>query len=208
MGMLAAHIRGLRKNAGLTQKQLATRIGVGATTINNIESGYVTSPAPNIIDALAAAFNTDSYSLLNRLSIDVGERAKLVHVVSSISSKKPFVEIDKIVETVFLDRADLHGYEYMGLKMPDNSMVMEAIKEGASVIIRKDAIVQNGDIIAAVYKETDAVVRTYYKDGNTVVLKSAGNPELYPDIVINLEKDHFQIVGKVIHCTNYFGKNK
>ena len=101
MGMLAAHIRGLRKNAGLTQKQLATRIGVGATTINNIESGYVTSPAPNIIDALAAAFNTDSYSLLNRLSIDVGERAKLVHVVSSISSKKPFVEIDKIVETVF-----------------------------------------------------------------------------------------------------------
>ena len=208
MGMLAAHIRGLRKNAGLTQKQLAMRIGVGTTTINNIESGYITSPAPGIIDALAATFNTDSYSLVNRLSIDVGERAKLVHVVSSISSKKPFVEIDKIVETAFIDRADLHGYEYMGLKMPDNSMALEAIKEGASVIIRKDAIIQNGDIIAAVYNDNDAVIRTYYKDGNKVVLKSAGSTALYPDIVLDLEKDRFVIIGKVIHCTNYFGRNK
>ncbi len=208
MGMLAAHIRGLRKNAGLNQKQLAMRIGVGTTTINNIESGYITSPAPNIIDALAAAFCTDSYSLVNRLSIDVGERAKLVHVVSSISSKKPFVEIDKIVETVFIDRADMHGFEYMGLKMPDNSMALEAIKKGASVIIRKDAIIQNGDIVAAVYNDNDAVVRTYYKDGNTVVLKAAGNSTLYPDIVLDLEKDRFILIGKVIHCTNYFGKNK
>ena len=208
MGMLSAHIRGLRKNAGLTQKQLAMRIGVGPTTINNIESGYITSPAPHIIDALAAAFNTDSYSLLNHLSIDVGERAKLVHVVSSISSKKPFVEIDKIVETAFLDREELYGFEYLGIKMPDNSMVMEAIKEGASVIIRKDAVIQSGDIIAAVYGDNDAVIRTYYKDGANVVLKAAGNSALYPDITIDLEKDHFVIIGKVIHYTNYFGKNK
>ena len=208
MGMLAAHIRGLRKNAGLTQKQLATRIGVGTTTINNIESGYITSPAPNIIDALASAFNTDSYSLMNHLSIDVGERAKLVHVVSSISSKKPFVEIDKIVETAFLDREELYGFEYLGIKMPDNSMVMEAIKEGASVIVRKDAVVQNGDIIAAVHNENDAIIRLYYKDGDKVILKSAGNSALYPDIEVDLEKDRFIIIGKVIHCTNYFGKNK
>ena len=208
MGILAAHIRGLRKNAGLTQKQLAMRIGVGTTTINNIESGYVTSPAQNIIDALAAAFNTDSYSLLNCLSIDVGERAKLVHVVSSISSKKPFVEIDKIVETAFLDREELYGFEYLGIKMPDNSMVMEAIKEGASVIIRKDAVICDGDIIAAVHNENDAVIRTYHKNGNTVLLKAAGNSELYPDIEVDLEKDRFIIIGKVVHCTNYFGKNK
>ncbi len=208
MGMLAAHIRGLRKNAGLTQAQLATRIGVGATTINNIESGYTTSPAPHIIEALAKAFNTDSYSLLNNLSIDVGERAKLVHVVSSVSSKKPFVEIDKIVETAFIDRGDLHGFEYMGIKMPDNSMCEEAIKEGASVIIRKDAVIGNGDIVAAVYNDHDAVIRKYYKESDTVVLKAANSTGLYPDIRLDLTKDRFVLIGKVVHCTNYFGKNK
>lgn len=203
MGILAAHIRSLRKNAGLTQKQLAMRIGTGSTTINNIESGYIVSPAPKIIDALAAVFNTDSYSLINRLSLDIGERAKMVHIVSSVSSKKPFVEIDKIVETAFLDRAELYGYEYMGIKMPDSSMVGEAIKEGASVIIRQDAVVKSGDIVAAVYNENDAVIRIYYKEGNTIVLKAANSIGAYPDIILDLEKDRFVLIGKVINWTNY-----
>lgn len=206
MGMLAAHIRSLRKNAGLTQKQLAMRIGVGATTINNIESGYLSSPAPKLIDALAAAFDTDSYSLLNRMSLDVGERAKLIHVVSSISSKKPFVEIDKIVETAFLDRADLHGFEYMGLKLGDNSMIEEGMLPGASVIIRQDALVKNGDIVAAICNDADAVIRKYYKNGNIVKLKAANSSGLYPDITIDVENEHFLVIGKVIHCTNYYGK--
>ena len=203
MGILAAHIRSLRKNAGLTQKQLAMRIGTGSTTINNIESGYIVSPAPKIIDALAAVFNTDSYSLINRLSLDIGERAKMVHIVSSVSSKKPFVEIDKIVETAFLDRAELYGYEYMGIKMPDSSMVGEAIKEGASVIIRQDAVVKSGDIVAAVYNDNDAVIRIYYKEGNTIVLKAANSSEVYPDISLDIEKDRFVLIGKVINWTNY-----
>ena len=203
MGILAAHIRSLRKNAGLTQKQLAMRIGTGSTTINNIESGYIVSPAPKIIDALAAVFNTDSYSLINRLSLDIGERAKMVHIVSSVSSKKPFVEIDKIVETAFLDRAELYGYEYMGIKMPDSSMVGEAIKEGASVIIRQDAVVKSGDIVAAVYNDHDAVIRIYYREGNTVVLKAANSSEVYPDISLDIEKDRFVLIGKVINWTNY-----
>lgn len=203
MGILAAHIRSLRKNAGLTQKQLAMRIGTGSTTINNIESGYVVSPAPKIIDALAVVFNTDSYSLINRLSLDIGERAKMVHIVSSVSSKKPFVEIDKIVETAFLDRAELYGYEYMGIKMPDSSMVGEAMKEGASVIIRQDAVVKSGDIVAAVYNDNDAVIRIYYKEGNTIVLKAANSIGAYPDIILDLEKDRFVLIGKVINWTNY-----
>lgn len=203
MGILAAHIRSLRKNAGLTQKQLAMRIGTGSTTINNIESGYIVSPAPKIIDALAAVFNTDSYSLINRLSLDIGERAKMVHIVSSVSSKRPFVEIDKIVETAFLDRAELYGYEYMGIKMPDSSMVGEAIKEGASVIIRQDAVVKGGDIVAAVYNDHDAVIRIYYREGNTVVLKAANSSGVYPDISLDLEKDRFVLIGKVINWTNY-----
>lgn len=206
MGMLAVHIKGLRKNAGLTQKQLAARIGVGATTINNIESGYLTSPAPKIIDALAEVFNTDSYSLLNRLSLNVGERAKMIHVVSSISSKKPFVEIDKIVETAFIDRADLQGFEYLGIKMPDKAMVEEAIKEGATVIVRQDTVIKNGDIVAAVRGNNDAIIRTFYKEDNIVVLKAANSNGLYPDIKIDISKEHFHIVGKVVNCTNFYGK--
>jgi len=203
MSFLAVHVKALRKNAGITQKQLADRVGVGVTTINNVESGYLTAPDIKLVDAIAAAFNTDSDSLLNRISVNVGERAKMVHVVSSVSSKNPFVEIDKIVETAFIDGDSMPGSEYMGIKMPDNAMLEEAIKPGANVIVRLDAMVKNGDIIAAVYDGKDAVIRTYYRKDNIVLLKAANSNGFYPDIEIDTGKQDFRIVGKVVNWTNF-----
>lgn len=206
MGMLAVHVKSLRKNAGLTQDQLGMRVGVGATTINNIETGYLAAPDPKLLEKIAQTFFVSVSDLLHSISPDVGERAKMVHVVSSVSSRKPFIEINKIVETAFLDRADMRGFEYMGIKMPDKSMIEEAIKENASVIIQQGATLQNGDIIAAVYNDHNAVIRTYYKEGNTVFLKAANSSGLYPDIVLNLEKDRFVPIGKVVHWTNFADK--
>lgn len=206
MGMLSAHIKSLRKNAGLTQEQLGMRVGVGATTINNIETGYLASPDIKLIERLADTFFVSVDDLLHSISPNVGERAKMVHIVSSVSSKKPFVEINKIVETAFLDRADLRGFEYMGIKMPDKAMIEEAIKENANVIIQQNATLQNGDIVAAVYNDHNAVIRTYYQEGNTVILRAANSSGLYPDIVLNLEEDRFVPVGKVVHWTNFADK--
>lgn len=203
MSFLAVHVKSLRKNAGLTQEQLGKRIGVGKTTINNIESGYVTAPSMQVVDALAAAFSTDSYSLLHKVSPDVGERAKMIHVVHSISSKKPFIEISKIVETMFLDRDMLRGYEYFAIKMPDNSMIDAHICPGANVVIRQDAkILKNGDKILAVYNDCDGVVRRYYSDGDTIILKAANDSGLYPDICLDAKKDRFVAIGKVIQWVN------
>lgn len=206
MGMLAVHIRSLRKNAGLTQKQLGIRVGVGATTINNIESGYLASPDIKLLERIAETFFVSVDDLLHSISPNVGERAKMVHIVSSVSSRKPLVEINKIVETAFLDRTNMQDFEYMGIKMPDKAMIEEAIKENANVIIQMGATPKNGDIIAAVYNDHDAVIRTYYQNGNTVLLKAANSSGLYPDIVLNLEKDRFVPVGKVVHWTNFAEK--
>lgn len=206
MGMLSAHIRSLRKNAGLTQKQLGIRVGVGPTTINNIESGYLASPDIRLLERLAETFFVSVDDLLHSISPNVRERAKMVHIVSSVSSRNPNLEINKIVETTFLDRDNMRGSEYMGIKMPDKAMIEEAIKENANVIIQQKATLQNGDIIAAVYNDHDAVIRTYYQNGNTVLLKAANSSGLYPDIVLNLEKDRFVPIGKVVHWTNFAEK--
>ena len=206
MGILAVNVRSLRKNAGLTQKQLGMRVGVGATTINNIESGYSVSPDIKLIERISETFFVSVDELIHSISPNVGERAKMVHVVSSVSSKKPFLEINKIVETAFLDRAEMQGFEYMGIKMPDKAMIEEAIKENANVIIQQCDSFQNGDIVAAVYNDHDAVIRTYYREGNTVLLKAANSSGLYPDIVLDLKKDRFVKIGKVVHWTNFIEK--
>ena len=82
-------------------------------------------------------------------------------------------------------------------------MIEEAIKEGASVIIRQDALLRNGDIIAAVYNDNNAVIRTYFKDGNKITLKAGNSSGLYPDIILDTDIDRFIPIGKVVHWTNY-----
>ena len=206
MEMLAVHVKSLRKNSGISQEQLAARLGVGVTTVNNIESGYLTAPGTKILEKLAETFFVTVNDLLHSVSPDVGERSKMVHIVSSVSSAKPFVEISKIVETAFIDRLDMRGFEYMGIKMPDKAMIEEAIKENANVIIRQNDILKNGDIIAATYHNHDAVIRTYYREGNIVVLKAANSSGLYPDIVLDVDKDNFHPIGKVVHWTNFAEK--
>jgi len=206
MGMLAVHVRGLRKNSGISQEQLAKRVGVGTTTINNIESGYLTSPGIKILEKIAETFFVTVDDLLHSISPDVGERSKMVHIVSSVSSKKPFLEVNKIVETTFIDRDEGRKFEYMGIKMPDKAMIEEAIKENANVIIRQKDTIQNGDIVAAVYKDHDAVIRVYYREGNKVILKAANSSGLYPDIVLGAVKDEFNPIGKVVFWTNFAEK--
>ena len=198
MQLFGTHIKSLRVNAGLTQAQLAKRIDVGVTTINNIETGYITSPAPKIVDRLAETFFTDSYSLMHRISVDVGEKAKMVHVVGSISCKNPYIEPEKIIQTVFIDRDELRGYEYLGMRMPDEAMIDAHICRGDSVIVRQDALVKNGDNIIAVYNGCDGIVRTLERNGNKVVLKAQNSSGLYPDICLDAEKDNFRIIGKVV----------
>ncbi len=206
MEMLSANIKALRKNAGLSQEKLGIRIGVGATTINNIESGYLKSPGINILEKLAETFFISVNDLLNNASPDIGESTKMIHVVSSVSSDKPFVEVGKIVETEFMDRAEMRGSDYLGIKMPDKSMIEEAIKENANVIIKQEKSFENGEIVAAAYNDHDAVIRLYYRQGDIIVLKAANSSGLYPDIVLNVQKDRFVPVGKVVHWTNFAKK--
>ncbi|MBR1968835.1 MAG: helix-turn-helix domain-containing protein [Clostridia bacterium] len=199
MNLFGINVALMRKRIGLTQKELAERVGVGETTIQNIETGYLSSPTESLIDKLCSAFDTTRGGLLGLTPLDVGERSRAIYVTDSISNDKPFLEIDRIVDTIFIDRDELRGYEYIGLRIGDNAMEKSRICLGDTVLVRKDAIVKNGDIVVAVYKDSDSVVRRYYKNANQVILKS-DDEKYYPDIALDTEKDRFVVIGKVVKC--------
>lgn len=199
MNLFGVNVCLMRKRIGLTQKELGERVGVGETTIQNIETGYLTSPGEGLLEKLCQAFNTTSSGLLGLTPLDVGERSRAIYVTDSISNDKPFLEVDKIVDTIFIDRDELRGYEYIGLRIGDNAMEKSRICLGDTVLVRKDAIAKNGDIVVAVYKDSDSVVRRFYKNGTQVILKS-DNEKYYPDISLDIENDRFVLIGKVVKC--------
>lgn len=198
MGLLGYHIRSLRKNAGVSIEELSEASGVGITTIKNIETGYVVSPDISILEKFAQIFSVSVEELLNSYSPMIEERSKMVHVAEYISCEKPFLEPELIVDTVFLDRDEARGYEYVGIRMQDDSMIDSHICCGDSVIIRLGETIKNGDKAVCVFNGTDSIIRKVYTDGNNVVLKANNHNGLYPDIRLDKEKDNFRILGKVV----------
>lgn len=198
MNIISAHITRLRISSGISQKQLAERIGTGVTTIKNIESGYLTSPPDSIVEKLSEVFGVSPFELMNCISFCVAEKGRMVHVVSAVSGDKPFLDTAKIVETLFIDGDKYDGNEYMGVKMPDNAMIDAHICPDDSVIVRQNVVIKNGDMVLAVYNHGDGIVRRYFKKGNTVFLKAENTSGLYPDIVVDADDENFDVLGKVI----------
>ena len=201
MGMLAVNVALLRKRIGITAEQLARRLDVGATTVNNLETGYLTSPGMEILEKLAGVFDTTVDGLLGNTPLDIAERARMVYIVDSIDPDHPFVEYDRIIGSIYIDRDELRGYDYFGLKLKDNSMVNRRLLAGDVVVVRVDAHVKNNDIVVAIAKGYEsAVVRTYQKINDSVILKAENDSDLYSDITVKEDDESLKVIGKVVKC--------
>ena len=60
------HLRGLRKQAGLSQRELAMQAGIDFTYLSKIENGRVAPPGEATMRALARALGVDPEDLLAR----------------------------------------------------------------------------------------------------------------------------------------------
>ena len=197
MSMIGLHLRNIRKNSGLSIEYFAKVLGVGITTVKNIETGYLPAPDMKFIEKVCEVFAVSEEELTNSVSPCVGDGSKIVHIAEYISCEKPFLQPELVVDSMFLNRDELRGYEYVGIKMKDMSMIDSHICPGDNVIIRMANSVKNGDKVACVFKGTDSIIRRVYMNGNEVVLKADNTSGLYPDIRLDKEKDEFRIIGKV-----------
>ena len=197
MGLLAINIRAVRKRKGITIEQLADLLKIGKTTLYNVETGYTQSLPDGILEKLAKVFGTTKEGLLGNEPL-VTDEGRAVYVTEYLSYDKPFLELDKIVETVFIDEKELHGYKYIGLKVHDNAMCNEKIFFGDTVIVRQNAVLKDGDIAAVIYKNNNSIIRKYFFDGKTVLLKPCTDIGNYEEIRLEKEKDRIVAIGKVV----------
>lgn len=200
MGWLAIHVKGLRCRIGMSEKQLATRVGVGETTINNIESGYLLSPPSSLVEKIAQAFGVDEKMLYSSAPIEFAmEPAKEVYVVREIDPDFKLPSWNDVSDVIYVNCDFLRGYNHIAVEVQDNSMVSRGMPKGAIVLVRTQIPVKNGDIVLAVY-DNKTVVREYHSDGKEIVLSAANSDGNYPDIRFDAQKDKANIIGKVVRC--------
>ena len=96
-----------------------------------------------------------------------------VSILGSIAAGTPIEAIQHEVDKVALpDELQKNG-EYFGLKVKGDSMIEAGINDGDTVIIKKTAVADNGQIAVVLIDEQEATLKRIRKKGNTIALESA-----------------------------------
>lgn len=211
----------LRRESGLSQQDFAKQLGTSKSSVNMYERGE-REPGIETLEAIADYFNVDMDYLLgksdhrsksawledidNSIDLDILRsqvkfenlfpiERKRYPLIGTIACGKPITaneEKELYVEAGAEIEADFC------LRAKGDSMIRARIYDGDIVFIRKQSMVDNGEIAAVVIDDEATLKRVnYYPEKNLPILK-AENPD-YEDLVYTGEQlDHIIILGKAV----------
>ena len=194
-----------RKKQGVSQAELASRLGVTQQAVGKWETGRST-PDPQTVARLAEILDTPSDVLLGLrkepgVSAAVGRNAFSRYTESQI----PVVGTVRAGYGALAFEED-YGKEYACVKDPKNYFFLVVkgdsmeprISDGDLALVHRQNTLDNGDLGVLVYgADGEGTLKKYIQRGNSVVLQPF-NPA-YDEMVIKGEElDHLYIAGKVV----------
>lgn len=117
-----------------------------------------------------------------------------VPIVGKVAAGPPILAQENVVGEVLIDASILRGGSHFALEVQGDSMICAGIDDGDLVIVRQQALAENGDIVVALIDD-EATVKRLWMCEEKIELR-AENPE-YDPIVVSPESD-LRIVGKVV----------
>lgn len=207
--MLGEKIRKLRKENHWRQDQLADILNkeFGLKTdrvmISKWETGYQT-PVLYTISCLAKVFNV-SIDYLNGNSLPTSKgKGVSVPVLGYVRAGIPIEAVEDILDYEEISQDMAAQGEYFALSIKGNSMEPR-ITEGDVVIVRKQNIVENGELAVVLVNGNDAAVKKFYMNDNGVTLIST-NPSYEPFYFSkdDVESLPVQVIGKVVELRAKF----
>jgi len=217
--ILGERIAELRNRRGLTQTQLAEKIGMSHSTVASWEKGK-RDPGTSMIAKLAVFFGVSTDYLLGRdnntRDLDtvreaitlygpsdmapVGELTYLP-IVAEISCGLPLYTEDNVAGYFPVDQTmvNTQSGQYIWLRAKGDSMTGANIHDGSLVLIRVQPEVEDGDIaVVCLDDETATLKRVYSQDDLLMLLPE--NPDMRP---MSYPKQRVRIVGKAVQALTY-----
>lgn len=206
---MAKRIKDLRTSQGMTLEQVAEKVGVGKSTVRKWETGLITNMRRDKIAALADALNTSPMYLMGwsdeinpAPALDLSKfdniypvKLKKFPLLGEIACGKPiFANEDR--ESYILAGSDIHAD--FCLRAKGDSMINARILDGDIVFIRKQDMVDNGEIAAVAIGDDVTLKRVvYYPEQNLLILKAENSK--YQDMIYAQDQlDQVYILGKAI----------
>jgi len=211
--MFGSNLKKLREDAGLSQEQLADVIGVSKSTIGMYEQGKRMPNTNTILKDIASYFGVSIDYLvgftkedgticeddLNRYNLRPIKRRRFP-MLGKIACGEPIM-CDEEYEAYADAGADIDA-DFCVTAQGD-SMINARILDGDIVFVRKQEMVENGEIAAIIVNDSEITLKRffYYPELNQVVLQPE-NPGYRPMIFMNEDLEHIRILGKAVAFTS------
>lgn len=210
MDNFGKNLKTLRKKSGLTQQELAEKLGVRKTTISNYETSF-SSPPKSVLVEIARFFDvglddlvgidkdfSQANSLKSRPMEAMGKECS-VRIFSTISSIDDIQSTKKLIDIISFSNSLPKG-EYFGICSPDDSLSMRGINKGDYIIFKTVKEAQNGDIVAAVTGSEPAFFGIYHETKNEIsILPAAFGGDFSPRF-FSKEKNDLTILGIAVRA--------
>lgn len=186
----------------LTQREVAAALGVSISSISLWVTGK-TIPRMDKIDKIAELFGVQRSDLLENgteekkgfVPLDFA-KLKRIPILGRIAAGVPIYAEENIDGYTFTDLNG--GYEYFGLRVRGDSMDAAGIKDGYVVIVRRQDIVENGQIAVCLINGEDATLKRFSQQGNIVTLMPQSTNPKYQPFVFDITETSVEILGLVV----------
>lgn len=115
-----------------------------------------------------------------------------IPVVGNVSAGIPITALEDIGEQMMLPTELIGDGVHFILTIQGNSMIDAGIHDGDYVVIRKQPVADNGEIVVAMVDEEEATVKRFYKENGHFRLQPEN--EAFAPIIV----DDVIILGKVV----------
>lgn len=178
------------KSRGISPYKVSKETGVSQATLTSWKNGSYT-PKYDKLKKIADYLNVD----ISELTGDSDGFENKVPIIGQIACGSPIFASENI-----------EGYAPMcyGVKADfcliakGDSMIGARIYNGDLVFIKKQPMVENGEIAAVLIEDSATLKRVYYyKEQNKLIL-SPENPKYEPLVYVDNELNQVQILGKAV----------
>lgn len=198
---IGERIKKARKNRNLSQVDLAKSVGITKQTLYKYETGIITNIPSDKIESIAQVlYTTPAYimgwgnEIQQAKNIFPIEKKKFP-LLGNIACGKPMFadeEHELYVETGTNIHADFC------LRAQGDSMIGARILDGDIVFIRKQEIVDDGEIAVVLVEDEATLKRVYYDRASSTLQLVADNPKYKPLVYHGDTLNSIRILGKAV----------
>lgn len=187
-------IKQLREEKDMSQEELGKLVGVQRAAVQKWENGQTKNLKSNVIKTLSDFFGvTPSYLMgMSDLRNAVEYKTKAVPMLGTISAGEPILVCEErgVYVAANDERVDFC------LRVKGDSMIDARIHDGDLVFVRKQSMVDNGEI-AVVVVDDEATLKRFYKADGLVLLRPE-NSKYKPMVYTEQDFKAIRVLGKAI----------